>query len=137
MASWDPPFPVDLDLIRPQDEEYWDRYAGAPKAFVSLETGQRLWRSRYGEVTSLRLIPRQDQSVAALETQLREQLPRRITPEMAGFRWLAVRQQGLEAADFTVQTVACPGLGHGIDPRGLQHGGAFLKAAFGGNTKER
>jgi phospholipase/carboxylesterase len=50
--------------------------------------------------------------------------------EMVLFDSMAQAEQGLEAADFTVQAVACPGLGHGIDPRGLQHGGAFLKAAF-------
>jgi phospholipase/carboxylesterase len=57
--------------------------------------------------------------------------------DLVPFDSMATAQQGLEAADFTVESVACPGLGHGIDPRGLQHGGAFLKAAFGGNTKER
>ena len=26
LADWDPPFPVDLRAIRPQDEDYWQRY---------------------------------------------------------------------------------------------------------------
>ncbi len=38
MADWDPPFPVDLNLIRTKDEDYWDKYRGTPKAFVSEET---------------------------------------------------------------------------------------------------
>ena len=42
--------------------------------------------------------------------------------------WLA--EQGLEAAGIPVNTVARPGLGHGIDHEGLTHGGAFRKAAF-------
>jgi putative ABC transport system permease protein len=55
MTSWDPPFPVELQRIRPKDEDYWDRYRAAPKAIISLEDGQRLWGSRYGSVSSLRL----------------------------------------------------------------------------------
>ena len=41
--------------MRPQDERFWEQYRTTPKAFVSLEAGQRLWRSRYGELTSIRV----------------------------------------------------------------------------------
>ena len=54
MAAWDPPFPVDLDVIRPQDEEYWDEHGAAPKAFVSLATARRLWSTRFGDLTAVR-----------------------------------------------------------------------------------
>src|SRR5206468_8937420 len=37
------------------DEEYWDRYRTTPKAFVSFETGRRLWQSRFGDRTSVRV----------------------------------------------------------------------------------
>ena len=56
MTSWDPPFPVDLKRVRPKDEDYWDQYRAAPKAIISLADGQRLWGSRYGKVSSLRLL---------------------------------------------------------------------------------
>jgi ABC-type lipoprotein release transport system permease subunit len=55
IAAWDPPFPVDLDRVRPRDEDYWDRWRAAPKAFVALETGQALWASRFGDLTSVRV----------------------------------------------------------------------------------
>jgi ABC-type antimicrobial peptide transport system permease subunit len=55
MGDWDPPFPIDLDAIRPQDEEYWDVYRGTPKAFVALATGQRLWETRWGRTTAVRV----------------------------------------------------------------------------------
>ena len=38
------------------DEDYWERYRTTPKAFIPLETGQRLWRSRYGAMTSIRAV---------------------------------------------------------------------------------
>jgi len=55
LADWDPPFPIDLALIRKQDEQYWDQYRTAPKAFIPIEIGQRLWGGRYGRVTSIRV----------------------------------------------------------------------------------
>ncbi len=50
--------------------------------------------------------------------------------DLVPFDSMAQAEQGLAAVGFTVQTLACPGLGHGNDPGGLQHGGAFLKEAF-------
>jgi ABC-type lipoprotein release transport system permease subunit len=57
LADWDPPFPIDLDRIRPEDEAYWDRHRATPKAFVPLAVGQRLWGHAQGRLTSLRLAP--------------------------------------------------------------------------------
>jgi putative ABC transport system permease protein len=55
LSDWDPPFPLDLSRITPRDEEYWATYRAAPKAIVTLADGQRLWGSRYGRLTSIRL----------------------------------------------------------------------------------
>lgn len=108
ISSWDPPFPVDLSAIRPKDELYWDDYRGTPKAFVRLATGQDLWRSRFGELTSIRLAPTEGMPLEGPEglfELIQEQLPPAIDPEAAGFATLPVRQRGLEAAtgatDFT------------------------------------
>jgi len=55
MSDWDPPFPMDLKKIRPQDEAYWNKYQATPKAFIRLAAGQKLWRTRFGAVTSIRV----------------------------------------------------------------------------------
>ncbi len=55
VGDWDPPFPVDLARVRPVDEEYWERYRTTAKAFVPLAVAQELWRTKYGEVSSVRL----------------------------------------------------------------------------------
>ena len=62
VTSWDPPFEFDLGLIRPQDEDYWDEYRTTPKAFLALDTARRLWDSRWGSLTSIRLLPEGDLS---------------------------------------------------------------------------
>jgi len=55
VSNWDPPFPIDLSLVRPVDEAYWDRYRTAPKAIIALAAGQRLWATRHGRLTSIRV----------------------------------------------------------------------------------
>ena len=57
LADWDPPFPVDLSRVRKVDEDYWDKYRTTPKAFISLEAGQKLWGTRWGKLTSIRITP--------------------------------------------------------------------------------
>ena len=57
IADWDPPFPFEAARIRDVDEEYWDQHRTTPKAFVSLATGRRLWGSRFGQTTSIRVAP--------------------------------------------------------------------------------
>ena len=52
--EWDPGVPIDLEKIRDKDEVYWDTYKGAPKAFVNLTMGQKMWGSRFGEYTAIR-----------------------------------------------------------------------------------
>ena len=89
MTSWDPPFPVDLKRIRLQDENYWDRWRAAPKAIVPLMEGQRLWGSRYGRVSSLRLAGGTTVS------------PQAIDPVAAGFSARLVRADALAAAEGT------------------------------------
>src|SRR5688572_8301971 len=98
LSDWDPPFPIDLRRIRPVDEEYWNRYRTTPKAFVNLETGQRLWRSRYGAVTSVRIpVPRIDPVPEARE-RYAERLRASIDPLMMGLVVRDVRAEGLAAS---------------------------------------
>jgi ABC-type antimicrobial peptide transport system permease subunit len=94
MHEWDPPFPVDLNLIRPQDEAYWDQYRATPKAFIALPTGQRLWNSRFGNLTALRV----ENNGADFQTKFAAALLEKIKPEQMGFAFQPVKQQGLAAA---------------------------------------
>jgi len=94
MDEWDPPFPVNLNLIRPQDEAYWDQYRATPKAFIALPTGQKLWNSRFGNLTALRVANSGENFQALLQKKLLE----KIKPEQLGFVFQPVKQQGLAAA---------------------------------------
>jgi ABC-type lipoprotein release transport system permease subunit len=102
MSDWDPPFPVDLGRVRAEDEAYWTRYGAAPKAFVSLEEGQRLWSSPYGRITSMRLVARGGADLAAMEAGVRSALREAIDPVGIGaISIVPVRAEALRAAAGT------------------------------------
>lgn len=90
MGDWDPPFPVNLDLIRPVDEEYWEQYRTAPKAFVAFDTAKELWTSRFGTLTSVRVSPP--------NAEYAELLRQRLDPASQGLAFMPVREQGLAAS---------------------------------------
>jgi len=98
ISQWDPPFPVDLDLVRPEDEAYWDEYAATPKAFVAEETARRLWSTRFGSTTSMRLEQRTRESAQAFEGRFARLLLARVNLQELGFSLLTVREDGLSAA---------------------------------------
>ena len=97
LSDWDPPFPIDLGLVRPKDEDYWDEYRTASKGFITLDDGQRLWGSRWGQVTSLRVVPPDGVSDLA-RTQYEDALRSRIDPLAAGFVVYPARELALEAS---------------------------------------
>ena len=98
MAGWNPPFPVDLDLIRPADEDYWDRYRALPKAFVSYGTGAELWSTRFGDTTSIRFGAGPGGSLEDVEVRFRSLLGERLPPEAFGFVLRPVKAEGLGAS---------------------------------------
>src|SRR5688572_3451727 len=98
LGDWDPPFPIDLKRIRPQDEDYWKNYRTTPKGFIPLDVGQALWQSRFGKLTSLRIYPTHGQAVSEAKQNLERSLRKAIDPLQAGFSISPVRAQGLEAS---------------------------------------
>jgi ABC-type lipoprotein release transport system permease subunit len=90
LQDWDPPFPIDLSRVRPIDEQYWKQYRTTPKAFIRLARGQQLWATRFGRLTSIRILP----PSPAYESELRAKL----RPISSGFSVFAAKAQGLQAA---------------------------------------
>ena len=98
VSDWDPPFPIDLARVRPQDEEYWEEFRATPKAFISLDQGQELWRSRYGSYTSLRILPAPGSDLEQARTEYEQDLKGSLDPSQLGFTHVPIRLQGLEAS---------------------------------------
>jgi ABC-type antimicrobial peptide transport system permease subunit len=98
MSDWNPPFPVDLARIRKQDEDYWKQYRTTPKAFIRLADGQRLWQSRFGKLTSVRLTPQSPATIEETRTAFDQKLRLSLEPGVMGLVTMPVRQQGLTAS---------------------------------------
>jgi putative ABC transport system permease protein len=96
-TEWDTSLPIDLARVRNKDEAYWERFRGTPKAFVSLSSAQRLWASRYGELTAVRY-SRSGKTIAQVEQAILEQLD----PENVGLTVTPAMAEGLRAADDSV-----------------------------------
>lgn len=98
LADWDPPFPVDLSKVRKIDEEYWDKYRTTPKAFIPLETGQKLWGTRWGKLTSIRLQPADGSDLETTRQNIERTLRDSLDPAQMGLTVLPVKYDGLRAS---------------------------------------
>ena len=93
IEEWDLPFET-ASKMRPADDVYWDNHRTTPKAFVSLSTGQKLWESRFGNVTSFR-IPDTDQR-DLMEERLLNSIA--TTEGASGFELIPLRKNALAAS---------------------------------------
>jgi putative ABC transport system permease protein len=98
-SDWDPPFPIDLRRVRPADESYWKQYRTTPKAFIPFDVGQSLWRSRFGDRTSVRILRDSSrESLGEAGGRYTTALISRTDPLAMGFSVHAVRAEGLAAS---------------------------------------
>jgi putative ABC transport system permease protein len=94
--DWDAGIPIDLSKIRPADEQYWDKYKGAPKAFVSMQAAKLLWSSRFGTLTAIRFsVNDYDQ------TTLQSKILAAIEPWQAGFVIQDIQQASRKSTQAT------------------------------------
>jgi putative ABC transport system permease protein len=96
IEDWDLPFEVDRRRIKTEDDRYWTKYGATPKAFVSLAAGRRLWGSRFGQTTSLRIRPPAGQTAEQAARQLAKRLD--LNPVEQGFVFRPVKAMALRAA---------------------------------------
>ena len=124
-SDWDAGFPL-VHKIRPKDEDYWKKYRGTPKAFVTLAAGKKMWANRFGELTAIRFpvptnilseggvarrpnsISETNQGVVELRppatveqfhAALEKKILASLRPEELGLRFEPVREQALKAAE--------------------------------------
>ncbi len=107
MASWEnPPFPFNAKRVKSADDNFWKRYRTTPRAYITLTTAQRLWGTRFGDLTSLRITP--GTSAAALA--FRKRLLQELQPAQGGFVFQHVKDLALRAgagsSDFGVLFLA-------------------------------
>ncbi|MDB4793257.1 ABC transporter permease [bacterium] len=108
-GEWRQPFPLKEDRITDRDDLYWDNidtereddYRTTPKIFTSLETAQEIWQSRYGDLTSIRLAPKEGQSLDDLEKTFTAAFLAEIDLRKSGLIVQPIKAMGLQAAQGT------------------------------------
>ena len=90
--DWDLPFAT-VNRIRGQDDNYWNNHRTTPKAFVNLKLGRKLWGSRFGSHTTIRIPFSQQLEVAG---KLQNAIPTADTT--LGMTFMPVKRDGLKAA---------------------------------------
>ncbi|WP_166820354.1 FtsX-like permease family protein [Thalassoroseus pseudoceratinae] len=98
------PFPMKREIITERDENFWEMYPATPKAFLSLAAAQELWNSRYGNVTSLRMTPKDSDARMDLEAAKEEFVSaylKKFDPADAQLTFLPIKYRSLQAASGT------------------------------------
>jgi ABC-type antimicrobial peptide transport system permease subunit len=99
--DWDPPFPLDLNRITEDDERYWEEHKGTPKAFVSLGSGVEIWKTDIGNITQIRLLPKEDWNLSTLTEQVEIVLNGHVGMNEASLRVKSVKLDALNSAEGT------------------------------------
>src|SRR5215213_4440695 len=99
MSAWDPPFPIDLGRVRKEDEDYWRQYRTTPKAFIPQLMAEKLWETRFGKLTSVRIDAADGKQITPeIVKDFGESLRSKLDPALVGFQVVPVRDQGQSAS---------------------------------------
>lgn len=112
LAEWKPPFPKSQwhpEWIRKRDEDYYKQYEATPKFFINPKTALKLFSSRYGDATSLR-ISKIGAAPGAQDAALPAILLKALRPETFGLTWKDVKAEGIKSATTGATTNMFGGL---------------------------
>lgn len=99
--DWRQPFPMKMEKITDRDEEYWKAHRATPKVFLPLAAAQTLWRSRYGDATSIHIVAGDGEAVDQLAKTFDETFRSDLEQMTTGMIVTPVKYQGLQAAKGT------------------------------------
>jgi putative ABC transport system permease protein len=95
--DWNSGIPIDLKRIRDKDENYWNKYRGSPKAFISLKTGKEIWNNPFGNITAVRFAEK-DISADSLQHAIMSTLE----PSDIGISVVPAYEEGKASAENSV-----------------------------------
>ena len=135
--QWEAPFEINYQRIGARDDDFWERHRATPKAYISPEMGRKLFGSRFGTTTSIRVAPVPGQTPQETAALLRAELAKQLDPAAAGFHFDPTRERMLQASrggtDFGAMLLAFSGL---LILAALLLVGLLARLAVGGRAKE-
>jgi ABC-type antimicrobial peptide transport system permease subunit len=104
LFDWDRPPMLPKEKIRARVPDtgprarFWNLYRATPMAYVDLATAKRLFASRYGSVTSVRVAPAEKEDPDDLARRLSPAILEHLDPASAGMAFEPVRERLLAAS---------------------------------------
>jgi ABC-type antimicrobial peptide transport system permease subunit len=99
IRNWqDPPFPFFDKRLRPRDHDFWRRYRTTPRAYIPLDIAQKMWGSRFGDVTAIRYPLPERADPTKTRAAVAAALLGRLRPEQGGLVFEDVRGQASRAS---------------------------------------
>jgi ABC-type antimicrobial peptide transport system permease subunit len=95
-SEWDAGVPIKMHEIRTKDEDYWNRFRGTPKAFISYEKGRELWGSNFGPATAIRF------PAGMTKKMIEDKLDGYLDPGNTGFTMTDLSSESVKAANNSV-----------------------------------
>ncbi len=89
--DWKPGIPINQEIIRDKDDDYWKQFKGMPKLWLPLDDGQRLWANRFGSLTSFQILTKETAS------EVSAKLAAALTPADAGLTVVSVKESAARA----------------------------------------
>jgi ABC-type antimicrobial peptide transport system permease subunit len=106
LHNWDRPPVLPKEKIRARVPEkpphprgtFFNQNKATPMAYVNLATGRKLFGSRYGSVTSIRVAPAPDESLEQLDERMHAALLKHLDARAAGLYFDPLRERLLAAS---------------------------------------
>jgi len=95
-SDWDAGLPVKMKEIRTKDEDYWNKYRGTPKAFISYSTGKKIWGNNFGPATAIRF------PAGITGNEIKDAMKGSLNPFTVGFSITDLADDTLNASDQSV-----------------------------------
>lgn len=99
LFNWDRPpmLPKEAIKLRVPDKspraQFWNLYQATPMAYVNLPTARKFFTSRYGSVTSLRVVPPTGESPADVVEKLGPAILKQLDPAASGLVFEPIRER--------------------------------------------
>jgi len=93
--DWKIRFPTEEEKLNDKaNEAYWNQYKQMPKAFVTLNAGQEMWRNAHGDLMAVRYL-----SSKTNGAEIKDKLRDLIEPDKTGLVFRPVRETALRAVN--------------------------------------
>ncbi|MGL6074657.1 MAG: FtsX-like permease family protein [Fimbriiglobus sp.] len=98
IGDWESPFEMEPKRIQRRDEDYWNQHKTTPKAIITSNAAEKLFGSRFGVVTSMRVAPPTGQTPAQAEEVFRKALLAKLDATRAGIVFQPTKARLLESS---------------------------------------